>query len=43
MKLFYGIVMTAQEQGGGANTARILQGNVEINSPVIPVAPVGGA
>jgi len=42
-KFFYGIVMTAQEQGGGANTARLLQGNVEINSPVITVAPVGGA
>lgn len=42
-KFFYGIVMTAQENGGGANTARLLQGNVEINSPVITVAPVGGA
>jgi hypothetical protein len=42
-KFFYGIVMTAQEQGGGANTSRLLQGNVEINSPVITVAPVGGA
>ncbi|TBB44218.1 hypothetical protein ELH49_09320 [Rhizobium ruizarguesonis] len=43
VKYFYGIVMTAQENGGGANTARLLQGNVEINSPVITVAPVGGA
>ncbi|MHC2298148.1 hypothetical protein [Rhizobium mongolense] len=41
IKYFYGIVMTAQEQGGGANTARLLQGNVEINSPVITVAPIG--
>jgi hypothetical protein len=41
-KFFYGIVMTAQENGGGANTARLLSGNVEINSPVITVAPVGG-
>ncbi|QIG70408.1 putative tail protein [Rhizobium phage RHph_N28_2] len=43
VKYFYGIVMTAQENGGGANTARLLQGNVEINSPVITVAPIGGA
>ncbi|ULJ73592.1 hypothetical protein [Rhizobium gallicum] len=41
IKYFYGIVMTAQEQGGGANTARLLQGNVEINSPVITVSPIG--
>lgn len=37
-KYFYGIVMTAQEQGGGANTARLLSGNIEINSEVITVA-----
>ena len=43
VKYFYGIVMTAQENGGGANTARLLQGNVEINSPVLTIAPVGGA
>ncbi|MBX5021226.1 hypothetical protein [Rhizobium lentis] len=43
VKYFYAIVMTAQENGGGANTARLLQGNVEINSPVITVAPIGGA
>ncbi|MEX2739914.1 hypothetical protein AB3480_00445 [Rhizobium mongolense] len=41
IKYFYGIVMTAQEQGGGANTARLLQGNVEINSPVVTVARIG--
>lgn len=41
IKYFYGIVMTAQENGGGANTARLLSGNVEINSPVITVAPTG--
>ncbi|WP_426235869.1 hypothetical protein [Pararhizobium sp. DWP1-1-3] len=40
-KFFYGIVMTAQENGGGANTARLLSGNIEINSPVITVAPTG--
>ncbi|MCY1241133.1 hypothetical protein D9M72_540200 [compost metagenome] len=43
VKYFYAIVMTAQENGGGANTARLLQGNVEINSPVLTIAPVGGA
>ncbi|MGO6879475.1 hypothetical protein ACC734_16890 [Rhizobium ruizarguesonis] len=42
-KYFYGIVMSANEQGGGANTARLIAGNIEINSPVITVAPVGGA
>lgn len=38
IKYFYGVVMSAQEQGGGANTARLIQCNVEINSPVITVA-----
>ncbi len=42
-KYFYAIVMTAQENGGGANTARLLQGNVEVNSMVLTVPPVGGA
>jgi hypothetical protein len=32
---FMGIVMTANEQGGGANTARLLQGNVEINTNIV--------
>ncbi|PDT55033.1 MULTISPECIES: hypothetical protein [Sinorhizobium] len=41
IKYFYGIVMTAQENGGGANTARLLQGNVEINSPILTIAPIG--
>lgn len=43
VKYFYAIVMTAQENGGGANTARLLQGNVEVNSMVLTVPPVGGA
>ncbi|NTE87196.1 hypothetical protein [Agrobacterium rubi] len=43
VKYFYGIVMSANEQGGGANTARLLQGNIEINSAVLTVAPIGGA
>lgn len=43
IKYFYGIVMTAQENGGGANTARLISGNIEINSPIITVAPTTGA
>lgn len=40
-KLFYGIVMSAQEQGGGANTARLFQPTVEINSAIVNVAATG--
>lgn len=36
-KYFMGLVMTANEQGGGANTARLLQGNIEINTNVVVV------
>lgn len=43
VKYFYAIVMTAQENGGSANTARQLQGNIEINSAVLTVNPAGGA
>lgn len=43
IKYFYGIVMTAQENGGGANTARLISGNVEINSKIITVAASEGA
>ncbi|MDX0354317.1 hypothetical protein CN162_12630 [Sinorhizobium meliloti] len=43
IKYFYAIVMTAQENGGGANTARLLQGNLEVNSAILTVNPVGGA
>lgn len=42
-KLFYGIVMSSQEAGGGANTARVISGTVEINSKVIDVAATAGA
>jgi len=42
IKYFYGIVMSANEQGGGANTARLLQGNIEVNSNVVTVAPTAG-
>ncbi|HEV7435347.1 MAG TPA: hypothetical protein VGO22_10810 [Pseudorhizobium sp.] len=41
-KLFYGIVMSSSEQGGGANTARLLSGNVEINSAIITVPAATG-
>jgi hypothetical protein len=41
-KLFYGIVMSAQEQGGGANTARLFQPTIEINSMIVDV-PAAGA
>jgi hypothetical protein len=42
-KLFYGIVMSSQEAGGGANTARVISGTVEINSKVVDVAAAAGA
>lgn len=41
VKYFYAIVMTAQEQGGGANTARLLQGTAEINSKIVNVTRIG--
>lgn len=37
IKYFLGLVMGAQEQGGGANTVRLLQATIEINSNVITV------
>lgn len=43
IKYFYGIVMTAQENGGGANTARLISGNIEINSKIVTVAPTTGS
>jgi hypothetical protein len=36
-KYFIGIVMSAQEQGGGANTARLLSATVEVNTNVVTV------
>lgn len=42
-KLFYGIVMGSPEQGGGANTARMLSSTIEINSEVITVPATAGA
>lgn len=40
---FIGLVTTAQEQGGGANTARLLNGTVEINTNVLNVPADTGA
>lgn len=37
-RLFAGVVMSAQEQGGEANTVRNLNGMVEINSNIVRVA-----
>lgn len=36
-KYFIGLVMSAQEQGGGANTARLMACTVEINTNVVTV------
>lgn len=38
LRYFVGLVMTAQESGGGANTVRNLNSTVEINSNVVRVA-----
>lgn len=43
MKYFIGLVTTAQEQGGGANTARLLNGTIEINTNVLTVPAAAGA
>ncbi|WP_421591082.1 hypothetical protein [Shinella sp. M27] len=36
-KLFYGIVMGSPEQGGGANTARLVSTTIEINSAILRI------
>lgn len=41
-RYFVGLVMSAQAQGGQANTAQLLQSTVEINSNVVVVAPQSG-
>lgn len=38
-RLFVGLVTSAQEQGGGANTVRMLSATVELNTNVVRVAP----
>lgn len=42
-RLFYGLVMTAQEAGGGANTVQALNTTVEINTNIVEVAPSSGS
>lgn len=41
-RLFIGLVMGAQEQGGEANTIRNLNSTIEINSNIVSVAAVEG-
>ncbi|MEY9719761.1 hypothetical protein ABIA22_002251 [Sinorhizobium fredii] len=41
VKYFYAVVMSAQEQGGGANTTRLLQSTAEINSKIVNVTRIG--
>jgi hypothetical protein len=40
-RMFMGLVMTAQETGGAANTTRNLNATVEINSNIVRVEPTG--
>jgi hypothetical protein len=40
-RLFAGVVMSAQQQGGEANTVRSLNSTVEVNSNIVEVDPVG--
>lgn len=42
-RLFIGLVMSAQEVGGDANTIRKLKSTVEINSNIVVVAAATGA
>jgi len=41
-RLFIGLAMSAQEAGGEANTVRNLNGTIEINSNIVPVAATSG-
>ena len=40
-RLFIGLAMSAQEQGGDANTGRMLNGTIEINSNIVKVGALG--
>lgn len=42
-RLFYGLVTQAQEAGGQANTAQLLNTTVEINTNIVTIAPTAGA
>lgn len=39
---FVGLVMSAEQAGGGANTVRQLNATIEINSNIVTVAPTTG-
>lgn len=39
MRMFVGLATSATEQGGGANTAQMLQSTVEVNSNIVKVDP----
>lgn len=43
LRYFMGLVMSASEQGGAANTVQLLNATVEINSNIVPVAAAAGA
>lgn len=42
-RLFYGLVTAAQEAGGQANTAQMLNTTIEINTNIVTVAPAAGS
>ena len=42
-RLFVGLVMSAQEAGGAANTAQMLNSTIEINSNIVIKNPTAGA
>lgn len=42
LRQFYGLVMQAQEAGGGANTVQTMNATVEINSNIVTVPAVPG-
>lgn len=43
IRYFHGLVMSAQEAGGGANTAQTLNSTIEINSNIVVVNASAGA
>lgn len=42
-RYFVGLVMGTPEQGGGANTAQLMQATIEINSNIVRVAATTGS
>lgn len=43
LRYFIGLVMSANEQGGGANTPQTMNASIEINSNIVRVAATTGA